>query len=130
MTSSLSGRRPWVFRFPNNSVVGQFETDPLPVVLRGDYRDKLRTQPWWRCNMYTRFQTPQDHWRISSLLPSLRVALFTDCFHETNGVGTVCREYADHARRSGRPFFCAYGGEETRFSEKGTLQELELLAGG
>lgn len=59
----------------------------------------------------------------------LRVALFTDCFHETNGVGTLCREYAAFARRSSLPFFCAYGGSQTGFSTKGSVHELELRRG-
>ena len=66
---------------------------------------------------------------MSSPLAGLRVALFTDCFHETNGVGTFCRAFASYARDNGVPFFCAYGGRESRFSETGSVRELQLRRG-
>ena len=66
---------------------------------------------------------------MSSPLAGLRVALFTDCFHETNGVGTFCRAFASYARDNGVPFFCAYGGRESRFSETGSVRELQLHRG-
>lgn len=56
----------------------------------------------------------------------LRVALFTDSFHETNGVATVSREFAAFAGRSGLPFFSVHAGAETRASEQGTVWTLEL----
>lgn len=59
----------------------------------------------------------------------LRVALFTDCFHETNGVGTLCRAYADYARQCDMPFFCAYGAAETSFQKDGSVHELRLRRG-
>lgn len=59
----------------------------------------------------------------------LRVALFTDSFHEINGVGTLCREYAAYARDRGFPFFCAYGGQETKWHKSGSVEELELRRG-
>ena len=57
------------------------------------------------------------------------MALFADSFHETNGVGTLCRAYAAHARQRQWPFFCAYGGTETRSRVDGTVEELELRRG-
>ena len=61
--------------------------------------------------------------------PGLRVALFTDSYTELNGVGTLCREYVEYARKRGLPFFCAYGGEVTEFRSNGSVQELELRRG-
>ena len=60
---------------------------------------------------------------------TLRVALFTDCFLESNGVGTLCREYAAYAGSSGLPFFCAYGGPETKFTIDASLHQLQLRRG-
>jgi len=59
----------------------------------------------------------------------LRVALFTDSYLETNGVGTYCREYASVAKQQGIPFFVAYGGTESRLRTGGSLTELELRRG-
>jgi len=74
------------------------------------------------------FQSTTHDTRDSSSRP-LRVALFTDCFHETNGVGTLCREFAAYARERDLPFFCAYGGRETRLLRSGSVEELELRRG-
>jgi glycosyltransferase involved in cell wall biosynthesis len=57
------------------------------------------------------------------------VALFADSFHETNGVGTLCRAYVSYARERQIPFFCAYGGTETRSRIDGSVEELELRRG-
>jgi glycosyltransferase involved in cell wall biosynthesis len=59
----------------------------------------------------------------------LRVALFADSFRETNGVGTLCRAYTDYARQRQLPFFCAYGGAETKSRVEGSVEELELRRG-
>ncbi len=56
----------------------------------------------------------------------LRVALFTDSFHETNGVATVSREFAAFAGRSSLPFFSVHAGPETASSEEGSVWTLEL----
>ena len=55
-----------------------------------------------------------------------RVALFTDSFTETNGVATVSQKLARHAHDEDLPFFCAYGGAQTRFAQDGALRTLEL----
>jgi glycosyltransferase involved in cell wall biosynthesis len=57
------------------------------------------------------------------------VALFTDCFHELNGVGTLSREFVTYARESGRPLFCAYGGDRTELSRDGSVSQLQLRRG-
>ncbi len=58
-----------------------------------------------------------------------RVALFTDSYHETNGVGTLSRAYVEYARRMGMPLFCAYGGAEAGFAEAGSTRLLSLRRG-
>ncbi len=63
------------------------------------------------------------------LAAGLRVALFTDSFFESNGVGTLCREYVEYARKRDLPFFCAYGGKVTEFRTNGSVQELQLRRG-
>src|SRR5450432_3214596 len=57
---------------------------------------------------------------------SLRVALFTDSLFETNGVATLSQQLTRFAQTSGRPFFCAFGGEQTRVTDHGSLRILEL----
>ncbi len=56
----------------------------------------------------------------------LRVALFTDSFHEANGVGTLTQEFAHFARTENLPFCCVYGGDETKPSLDGSLLTLQL----
>ena len=60
---------------------------------------------------------------------TLRVALFTDSFHETNGVATLSRAYVEYARRQNIPFFCAYGGDRESFAVAGSTQKLCLRRG-
>lgn len=57
---------------------------------------------------------------------SLRVALFTDSLFETNGVATLSQQLTRFAQNTGRPFFCAYGGEQTRITDDGSLRVMEL----
>ena len=59
----------------------------------------------------------------------MRVALFTDSFHETNGVGTFCREYLEYARQLDLPFLCVFGGQRTAFARDGRVRTLELRRG-
>lgn len=56
----------------------------------------------------------------------LRVALFTDAFHELNGVGTVSREYAAFAQRRGLPFCRVNGGPVTCVAPEGSVTSIEL----
>jgi phosphatidylinositol alpha 1,6-mannosyltransferase len=64
--------------------------------------------------------------RAACLLSKLRIALFTDSLQETNGVGTLCREYLAYARERDLPFLCAYGGPTTVFAQSNTVSELQL----
>jgi hypothetical protein len=59
----------------------------------------------------------------------LRVALFTDSYPETNGVGTFSREFARFARENARPFLAVYGGTRTGLRRDGSLTEIELCRG-
>jgi glycosyltransferase involved in cell wall biosynthesis len=59
----------------------------------------------------------------------LRVALFTDSYPETNGVGTFSREFARFARENARPFLVVYGGTRTGLRRDGSLTEIELRRG-
>ncbi len=63
------------------------------------------------------------------MTPSLRVALFTDSFEETNGVATLSREYVGFARRRGLPFFCVQGGRKTSSSITGEAGDITLGRG-
>jgi phosphatidylinositol alpha 1,6-mannosyltransferase len=59
----------------------------------------------------------------------LRVALFTDSFHEANGVATLSREFAAFAQRQQLPFFCVHSGVKTRAIHQESLTTLELKRG-
>jgi phosphatidylinositol alpha 1,6-mannosyltransferase len=56
----------------------------------------------------------------------LRVALFSDSFHEANGVATVSREFAAFAQREQLPFFCVHSGARTRVTSQRSFTTLEL----
>jgi len=60
------------------------------------------------------------------LTPPVRVALFTDCFSEANGVATLSREFAAFARRRQLPFLCVHSGLQTRVAQAQSLTTLEL----
>jgi phosphatidylinositol alpha 1,6-mannosyltransferase len=60
------------------------------------------------------------------LTAPLRVALFTDSFHEANGVATLSREYATFAQRQQLPFFCVHGGARTQMIHQESFTTLEL----
>jgi len=59
----------------------------------------------------------------------LRVALFTDSFHETNGVATLSREFAAFAQRQQLPFLCVHGGAKTRAIQQESVTTLEIKRG-
>ena len=48
-----------------------------------------------------------------------RVALFTDCFHEVNGVALTCRQLHAFAERRGLPLLTVHAGERTEWSGGG-----------
>jgi phosphatidylinositol alpha 1,6-mannosyltransferase len=60
----------------------------------------------------------------------LRVALFAETFHETNGAANVLRRLTDYARENDYPFLCVRAGKETRVWTEGNLKILELERGG
>lgn len=55
-----------------------------------------------------------------------RVAFFTDCFHEINGVALTSRELQAFAERRGLPFFSLHAGPETSVTTKGSITTMEL----
>jgi glycosyltransferase involved in cell wall biosynthesis len=63
------------------------------------------------------------------LIPSLRVALFTDSYTEANGVATLSREFVAFARRKGIPFLNVHSGPTTRTLREGAVTTLELKRG-
>ncbi|MBI1354159.1 MAG: glycosyltransferase [Acidobacteria bacterium] len=58
-----------------------------------------------------------------------RVALFTDSFHEVNGVALTSRQLDAFARRRGLPFFSAHAGPATRLVQDGSVTTYELRRG-
>ena len=59
----------------------------------------------------------------------LRVALFTDSLHETNGVATLSRQYAEFARSKRYPFLLVHGSGRTQFTREAHFEQLELKRG-
>ena len=52
--------------------------------------------------------------------------MFTDSFHELNGVGTLSREFVNFAQRNNLTFCCVYGGASTQAKREGSLLRLQL----
>jgi phosphatidylinositol alpha 1,6-mannosyltransferase len=69
------------------------------------------------------------HADSGALIPRLRVAFFTDCFHEANGVATLSREFAAFAQRRQLPFLCAHSGEQTRVTHRQSFTTMDLKRG-
>ena len=69
---------------------------------------------------------PVDERSAPSAAPSPRVAFFTDCFHEVNGVALTSRQLDAFARRRGYPFFSAHMGPETREWSEGPHTTFEI----
>ncbi len=63
------------------------------------------------------------------MTPSLRVALFTDSFLEANGVGTLSQHFLDFAQSRNLPFFCVFGGKQTRLKRERDVTTYELKRG-
>jgi glycosyltransferase involved in cell wall biosynthesis len=58
-----------------------------------------------------------------------RVAFFTDCFHEINGVARTSRELEAFARRRGLPFLSVHCGDKEQFVRNGPLRTLQMRRG-
>jgi phosphatidylinositol alpha 1,6-mannosyltransferase len=54
-----------------------------------------------------------------------RIALFTDSFHEVNGVALTCREFEAFANRRDTPFFSCHAGPDTRSWDDGSVTRYE-----
>lgn len=61
--------------------------------------------------------------------PTPRIALFTDCFHEVNGVALTWRRIQEIVERRGYPFLNAHSGPRTTVSGRGPLVTVELERG-
>jgi phosphatidylinositol alpha 1,6-mannosyltransferase len=55
-----------------------------------------------------------------------RVAFFTDCFHEVNGVALTSRQLDTFARHRGLPFFSLHIGPQTKLVTEGSCTTMEL----
>lgn len=60
----------------------------------------------------------------------MRVAFFTDSFHEINGVAHTSRNLDAFARRRGYPFLSVHAGPETKLVREGQHQEFNLGRSG
>lgn len=58
-----------------------------------------------------------------------RVAFFTDCFHEVNGVALTSRQLDAFARRRSYPFFSFHIGPESRTWTEGVHTTVEIARG-
>jgi glycosyltransferase involved in cell wall biosynthesis len=63
------------------------------------------------------------------LTAPLRVALFSDSYHEANGVATLSREFAAFAHRQELPFFCVHSGAATQVTSDRSFTSMELKRG-
>jgi phosphatidylinositol alpha 1,6-mannosyltransferase len=59
----------------------------------------------------------------------LRVALFTDCFNEANGVATLSQQFAAFATRRQLPFLCVRSGPRTQTTGRRSLTAVEIKRG-
>lgn len=59
----------------------------------------------------------------------LRVALFTDCFSEANGVATLSRQFAAFASRRQLPFLCVHSGPRTQVACRRSFTAVEIKRG-
>lgn len=59
----------------------------------------------------------------------LRVAFFTDSFHESNGVALTSRQLAAFARQRFYPFFSVHPGPSTAHWQRGSFETYELATG-
>ncbi len=55
-----------------------------------------------------------------------RVAFFTDCFHEVNGVALTSRQLDGFARKRALPFLSVHAGPVTRVQNDGAYTSIEL----
>jgi phosphatidylinositol alpha 1,6-mannosyltransferase len=63
------------------------------------------------------------------LISPVRVALFTDCFSEANGVATLSRQFAAFTSRRQLPFLCVHSGPRTHISCQGSVTAVEIKRG-
>ena len=62
-------------------------------------------------------------------MSALRIALFTDCFCEANGVATLSRQFAAFAVRRQLPFLCVHSGPRTQVTGRPPFATVEIKRG-
>jgi len=67
--------------------------------------------------------------RNNLLMSPLRVALFTDCFSEANGVATLSQQFAGFASRRQLPFLCVRSGTRTQIACRPSFTTVEIKRG-
>ena len=70
--------------------------------------------------------SPNEACKESAVTATLRVALFTDCFREANGVATLSREFVAFTQRRQLPFLCVHSSTATQITRRKSLTTLEL----
>jgi glycosyltransferase involved in cell wall biosynthesis len=63
------------------------------------------------------------------MIESVRVALFTDCYHEVNGVATTSRKLVQVAGSRGTPLLAVHCGPERTTYSHGSITHLEFRRG-
>jgi phosphatidylinositol alpha 1,6-mannosyltransferase len=63
------------------------------------------------------------------LISPLRIALFTDCFYEANGVATLSRQFTTFANRRQLPFLCVHSGPRTQVACQPSFTAVEVKRG-
>jgi phosphatidylinositol alpha 1,6-mannosyltransferase len=85
---------------------------------------------WDACRTSFEHLANRIEWLSDNLLKSpLRVALFTDCFSEANGVATLSRQFAAFATRRQFPFLCVRSGPRTQTAGQPSLTAVEIKRG-
>jgi phosphatidylinositol alpha 1,6-mannosyltransferase len=63
------------------------------------------------------------------LISPLRVALFTDCYSEANGLATLSKQFTAFARRRQLPFLCVRSGPRTQVAHQPSFTTVEIKRG-
>jgi glycosyltransferase involved in cell wall biosynthesis len=60
-------------------------------------------------------------------MPTARVALLADTYHEVNGAARTCREWLGYARREGLPFLCVRWSSAAGARDEGSVRTVDLV---
>ena len=64
-----------------------------------------------------------------AMMPTPRVAFFTDSYDEANGIARLSRELEDYVVRRDVPFLCVHGGATNSLSTPGPRRRMQLRRG-